>query len=146
MLGGMSSPLRLIADDVASALQDATLAGSPAVYRRNWAAIDIEQMATPVVLVVPAALEVSRIGRVDWQHDNAVTVFVGRHVATDSDVDAMHDLAYQIVTFLRTHSLANGVTTPQTVEVEINPDDAMTDRNVWRAVITATYRTLSSDG
>jgi hypothetical protein len=27
-----------------------------------------------------------------------------------------------------------------TVEIDMNPDDALTERNVWRAVITATYR------
>lgn len=142
----MPSPLRQIADDLAASLQAATLTVSPVtIERRNWAAIDIEQMAHPVVIVVPGGIDTSRIGRIDWQHDNAVTVFVGRHVATDADVDEMFDLADELLTHIRSHSLTGGVTTPQTVTVEINPDDAMTDRNVWRAVITATYRTLSSD-
>jgi hypothetical protein len=36
----------------------------------------------------------------------------------------------------------SGVTTPVEVAIEVNPDDALHDRNVWRAVITATYRTF----
>jgi hypothetical protein len=37
------------------------------------------------------------------------------------------------------------VTSPESSSIEINPDDALNDRNVWRAVITASYRVLESD-
>jgi len=104
----------------------------------------MEDMANPVVFIVPGGVDVNRIGRIDWQVDNVVTVFLGRHVNTASEVDGMHDLADEFATVIRSTDL-DGITTPQTVNVEINPDDAMNERNVWRAVITATYRTLSSD-
>jgi hypothetical protein len=34
------------------------------------------------------------------------------------------------------------VTSPQAITIDINPDDALQERNVWRAVITVTYRTF----
>lgn len=137
---------RVIADALATALQGHVWAVTPiTIERRNWVAVDLEAMANPVVFVVPGGVELNRIGRLDWQSDNQVTVYVGRHVTTDADVDGMYDLADAMATVVRAISL-DGVTTPQTVSVEINPDDAMTERNLWRAVITATYRTLSSDG
>jgi hypothetical protein len=37
------------------------------------------------------------------------------------------------------------VSSPQTVGIDINPDDALTERNVWRAVITATYRVFENN-
>jgi hypothetical protein len=37
------------------------------------------------------------------------------------------------------------VTSPQTVTIDLNPDDALSERNVWRAAIVATYRVLESD-
>lgn len=136
---------RIIADELAEALQGATWEFSPiTIERRNWAAVDTEGMSNPVVFVVPGGVDLSRIGRLDWQADNSVTVFVGRHVTTDSDVDDMYDLTEEITTFIRATNIS-AATSPQNVSVEINPDDAMTERNVWRAVITATYRTLTSD-
>lgn len=149
----MASKLREIADALAASLQaEAWSITSTTIERKNWVQVDVEEMADPVVYVVPGGSDISRIGRGDWQYDHAITIYVGRHVSTDADVDAMHDLADELVAFIRSESLATGdtppvviATTPQTVTIEINPDDALTERNVWRAVIAATYRTLSSD-
>lgn len=149
----MASKLRTIADALAAKLQAHSWGTTPVtIERKNWVQVDVEQMADPVVYVVPASADVSRIGRIDWQYDNAVTVYVGRHVSTDAEVDAMYDLADDLVTFIRSTTLATSATppvvistTPQTVTIDINPDDALTERNVWRAVITATYRNLSTD-
>lgn len=141
----MASNPRIIADALAAKLQTASLGVSNiTIERRNWAAVDIEGMANPIVLVVPGGVDLSRIGRRDWQADNMVTVFIGRHVTTDSEVDEMYDLTDTLTSYIRANDL-DDITTPQTVTIEINPDDALTERNVWRAVITATYRTLSSD-
>jgi hypothetical protein len=85
------------------------------------------------------------------QVDYTVSVFVGRHVQTDSDVDAMLDLADSVMLQVRAHSFGSavtwpaGVTSPQTVGIDLNPDDALTERNVWRAVITATYRVFEAN-
>ena len=149
----MASKLREITDALAASLAEETWSvATVTVERKNWVQVDVEGMANPVVYVVPGGSEITRIGRGDWQYDSSVTVYVGRHVSTDAEVDEMHDLADELVTFIRSESLQTGATppvviatTPQTVTVEINPDDALTERNVWRAVILATYRTLSSD-
>jgi hypothetical protein len=107
-------------------------------------------MTAPRVFVVPGNADVIRISRQMMQIDYTVTVFVGRHVQTDSDVDAMLDLADSVMLQVRAHWFGSsdvwptGVTSPQTVSIDLNPDDALTERNVWRAVITATYRVFES--
>lgn len=142
----MASKLREIADALAVSLAaEEWSITSTTVERKNWVQVEPEQMQNPVVYVVPGGSEVTRIGRADWQSDHSVTIFVGRHVSTDAEIDGMHDLADELMVYIRSTDLDSAATTPQTVEIEINPDDALTERNVWRAVIQATYRTLSTD-
>jgi len=147
----MSSKLRGIADALAAGLQSVTWGiSSTVVERKNWANLDVEAMSVPHVFVVPGNADVTRISRLMMQVDYTVTVFVGRHVQTDQDVDAMLDLADSAMLQVRAHSFQNvsfpaGVTSPQSVSIDLNPDDALTERNVWRAVITATYRVFESN-
>jgi len=142
----MSNRLRTIADSLATGLQSVSWAiSSTVVQRKNWANIDAENMSVPYVIVVPAGADITRASRMNMQADYTVTVFVGRQVRTDGDVDAMLDLTDAVMLQVRAHAFAGvtwptGVTSPQTVTVDINPDDALTERNIWRAVITATYR------
>lgn len=148
----MASYLRGIADSLAAGLDDITWSiTSTTVERRNWASVDVEAMATPKIFVVPGNADVTRIGRLEMQTDYTVTVFVGRHVSTDAEVDGMLDLADEVMLQVRAHDFGSsvtwpaGVSSPQTVSIDINPDDALTERNVWRAVITATYRVFESN-
>ena len=148
----MSSVLRTIADSLATGLQSVTWnIPSTTVERKNWANIDVDAMRVPRVFVVPGNADVSRISRQVMQVDYTVTVFVGRHVTTDAEVDGMLDLADSVMLQVRAHSFGQavtwpaGVTSPQTVAIDLNPDDALTERNVWRAVITATYRVFESN-
>lgn len=147
----MSSTLRTLADSLADGLQSVTWdIASTVVERKNWASLDVDAMSVPHVFVVPGNADVTRISRLMMQVDYTVTVFVGRHVTSDSDVDAMLDLADAVMLQVRAHDFGEsvtwpvGVTSPQTVSIDLNPDDALTERNVWRAVITATYRVFES--
>lgn len=122
----------------------------PTVARKNWIQIGVEDMANPVIFVTPAAATATRINRDNTQIDYEATVFVGRHVQTESEADAMLDLADELIEAIKAHNWSENVTWPTGVSfwsltVEFNPDDALNDRNVWRAVITATYRTFSTD-
>ena len=148
----MSSTLRRLADALATGLQSVTWSIPEAtVERKNWASIDVDAMSVPRVFVVPGNADVTRSSRLVMQVDYTVTVFVGRHVTTDAQVDAMLDLADSVMLYVRAHSFGSsvtwpaGVTSPQTVSIDLNPDDALTERNVWRAVITATYRVFESN-
>jgi hypothetical protein len=148
----MSSVLRSIADCLATGLQSVAWdITSTVVERKNWANIDVDAMSVPRVFVVPGNADVSRISRQMMQVDYTVTVFVGRHVTTDADVDGMLDLADSVMLQVRAHDFGSavtwpaGVTSPLTVGIDLNPDDALTERNVWRAVITATYRVFESN-
>jgi hypothetical protein len=142
----MASKLREIADALAVSLAaEEWSITSTTVERKNWVQVEPEQMQNPVVYVVPGGSEVTRIGRTNWQSDDSITIYVGRHVSSDDEIDDMHDLADELMVYIRSTDLDSVSTTPQTVEIEINPDDALTERNVWRAVIQATYRTLSTD-
>ena len=148
----MASYLRGIADSLAAGLQTVSwgIVGTT-VERKNWASVDVEAMASPRIFVVPGNADVTRISRMMMQVDYTVTVFVGRHVDTDAEVDGMLDLADSVMLRVRAHSFGAGVTwptgvsSPQTVTIDVNPDDALTERNVWRAVITATYRVFESN-
>ena len=148
----MSSVLRTIADSLATGLDSVTWEiPSTTVERRNWVNIDVDAMSVPRVFVVPGNADVSRISRQVMQVDYTVTVFVGRHVTTDAEVDGMLDLADSVMLYVRAHSFGQavtwpaGVTSPQTVSIDLYPDDALTERNVWRAVITATYRVFETN-
>lgn len=141
----MPSYLREIADSLATGLQSVawSITGTT-VERKNWASVDVDGMAEPRVFVVPGNASMSRASRDVMQTDYTVSVFVGRHVTTDAQVDGMLDLADEVSLQVRAHDFTGvtwpaGVTGPQNVTIEINPDDALTDRNIWRAVITATY-------
>lgn len=144
----MSSTLKDIADALAASL-DAETFGSvtaePTVERKNWPTYEVEDLADPVIAVTPAGIETVRVSRDSWQYDYQMNVFVGRHTPTEAAADEMVDLCEEIADVIREHSYGElewpaGVTSPMTVEVALNPDDALTERNVWRAVITATYR------
>lgn len=148
----MSSTLRQLADSLAAGLQSVTWGiTSTVVARKNWANLDVDEMSVPRVFVVPGNADVTRISRQVMQVDYTVQVFVGRHVTSDSEVDGMLDLADSVMLQVRAHSFGSsviwpaGVTSPQTVSIDLNPDDALTERNVWRAVITATYRVFESN-
>jgi hypothetical protein len=148
----MSSYLRQIADALAAGLQAVSWSiPSTTVERKNWATIDLDAMADPVIFVTPGSAEVSRISRNVSQIDYEVSVFIGRHVQSDAEVDGMLDLADEALLQVRSHDWTEavvwpeGVTSPITVTIELNPDDALSERNAWRAVITATYRVFSAD-
>jgi hypothetical protein len=147
----MSSTLREIADALADGLDAKTftsVATQPAVERVNWPDYTIEEMVDPVIAVMPGTLTIERVDRTHHQYDYQATVFVGRHTPSDEMADDMLDLSEEIADAIRAHSWGqavvwpSGVTTPVEVAIEVNPDDALHDRNVWRAVITATYRTF----
>lgn len=142
------SLLKDIADALAAGLAAHTWLAvdhQPSVARVNWPSVDLEQMANPVIAVVPAGDELVRVNRVSFQHDYTVNVFIGRQVSTDTAADAMLGMAEEAVDLIVAHSwgaVAFPTTSPMSVEIQINPDDALQDRNVWRAVIAVTYRTF----
>lgn len=146
----MSSMLKDLADALADGLDATTftsVATQPTVQRVNWPSYDVEDMADPVVAVTPGSDTIERVDRTRHQHDYTVNVFVGRHAPTDALADGMLELAEEIVDTILAHSwgavqFPTGVTSPQAITIDINPDDALQERNVWRAVITVTYRTF----
>jgi len=89
-----------ILKDIADALAEG-LAGkswqsvdaTPAVQRVNWPTYAVEDMADPVIAVVPSGDDMQRVDRTRFQHDYQVNVFIGRHTPTDADADDMLGLA-----------------------------------------------------
>ena len=138
------SVLRDIADALAEGLAAEEFTGTPSVTRANWPTYDVEAMTDPVIVVVPGGVESTRVDRSHWQYDYAINVFVGRHAPTEQIADDTLTLAEDVLDAIRDHAMTatfpSGVTSPMTCEIEINPDEALQERNVWRAVITATYR------
>lgn len=141
----MSSTLKDLADALAAGLAAASWSGAaPTVERLTWPTYTIEEMSQPVIAVTPGTVEASRISRDKHQQDYTVNVFVGRAVSTDGEADGMLDLAEETLDLVRDHGWQNvwpaGVTSPVAITFTINPDEALQERNTWRAVITATYR------
>ena len=147
----MAAAFRLIADSLAAGLQLATLPIAASVTRANWIEIDASDMAAPMVVVTPGNVEGSRASRQITQLDYSINVFVGMHCNNDSDVDAVMDLADHVYLLVRAHSwgevvaFPEGVTSPLSATIEINPDDGLSERNIWRAMIVATYRVFEAD-
>jgi hypothetical protein len=137
------------ATDIADALADSLAAYSwaeitPVVERKNWPSYDIEDMDDARIAVMPATIETTRVSRTEWQYDYGIVIFIGRHAPTEELADETQSLAEELVDAIRVHDWEEtwpaGVTSPMAVEFEINPDEALQERNVWRAVVTATYR------
>ena len=143
----MSNKLRTIADALASGLSlNASVASSATVERKNWATIDAADMDRAAVLITPGNIDVQRIGKNAWQSDYTVYVFVGRQCNTDQDVNDTIDLADDLLSLIKSHNWPSSVVWPDgvgsanAVAIDVNPDDALNDRNVWRCVISAIYR------
>lgn len=150
----MSSTLREIADAIASALASQNYGAvdvQPTVFRKNWATVDTEQLRDPAIIVSPGTLAITRASRTVHQYDCDALIFVGRHVSTEAEADAMLDLAEEVIDLLREHtwgediSFPGGATSPVAIEIDVNPDEALAERNVWRAVITARYTLFRND-
>lgn len=137
-----------IADALAASLGDyAFTAGpQPEVSRVNWPTYDVEDLKDPVIAVTAAGALIERVDRNHHQYDYQVNVFIGRHTPTDAMANEMFDLAEEMADAIRAHAWDDmtpwpaGVTSPYSVELLLNPDEALQDRNVWRAVVTVAYR------
>lgn len=143
----MSANLQTLADAVAEALVAETwpIAGTT-VERMNWVQKDVEDLSAPAIIVTPGGIDPQRIHRANGVRKNyTVFVFVAQRVDTDSEIAAISDMAESLVDRLFAHSwdesvtFPNAIGSPVNVTCEVNPDDALNDRNVWRAAITATY-------
>jgi hypothetical protein len=147
----MAATFRLIADALAAGLQAATLPAGVTVTRANWIELDAADMAAPVVIVTPGSAEASRVATDITQFDYTANVFVARHCDTNAEVDSAIDLADAVMRYVRAHQWPQssawpaGVTGPISTTIEINPDDGLTERNIWRAMILATYRVFDRD-
>lgn len=143
----MSANLQTLADAVAAALVAETwpIAGTT-VERMNWVQKDVEDLGAPAIIVTPGGVDPRRIHRSNGiRKDYTVFVFVAQRVETDAEISAISNMAESLVDRLFAHSwdesvaFPNGIGSPLSVACEVNPDDALNDRNVWRAAITATY-------
>lgn len=148
----MSSDLRLLAQALADSLaaQTFTSVADPiTTIRANWPSYTVEELVNPVVAITPPGYTLERAARTAHIHDYQVSVFIGRHTPTEAMADAMMDLTEEVVNTIRDHQWSTlapavtwptGATSPQTIEVNLNPDEALVERNVFRAIVTVTYR------
>lgn len=130
------------------ALHEFTISPPPDVTRDHWPTFDLEDMADPVIAVVPGGIEVSRTARGIQQYDYQLNVFVGRKAITTSQGDAVSELAEEVQDAIWAHDWdeavqwPTGSSSPMTVETVLNPDDGLAEHNAWRAVLTVTYRSF----
>lgn len=150
----MSSTLRDIADAIANALGSVTfnsVTEPPTVVSANLATYTAEEMKDPVIVVTPGSLTVTRVSRTTHQYDCAVFIYVGRQASTEEAYDEMLNLSEEVIDELRAHTwgeditFPGGATAPTSIEIDINPDDALQERNIWRCVITPRYTLFRND-
>lgn len=152
----MASTLREIADAVATALASVTYVNAavqPAVVRLNWPEYDVEGLRNPVIVVAPGQMTITRADRLNHEYVFSILVWVARHTPTESAADEMYDLVEEVIDVLRAHTWGEeidafpaGVTSPTSIEIDTNPDEALQERNVWRAVVTAQYTAFRAVG
>jgi hypothetical protein len=142
----MSSTLRDMTDAMYEALASLSYESvdvQPNVVRQNWMTYSVEELATPLIAIAPGSLTITRTDRLRHQYEADVLVFVGRYVQSEAEADAAYDLVEEVIDKIRAHTWGEDVTFPATsptsIELEINPDDALNERNVWRAIVTARY-------
>lgn len=122
-----------------------TTADPVTVETKNFPSYDIEDLENPVICLTDGSIESERLSRTAHQRDYAVEIYLARHTPTEAACDAMLDLCDELLDKLENHSWGavswpTGVTSPQGIVVEKNPDEALVERNVWRAGIVVTYR------
>tara|TARA_Y100001973_G_scaffold106824_1_gene188488 strand:- start:13082 stop:13531 length:450 start_codon:yes stop_codon:yes gene_type:complete len=120
------------------------------VLHLNWASVETEELLTPKIIITPSGIESTRASRQNEQVDYALSVYVARHVETESQVDEMLDLVEEVLLQIRAHDFVttwpSGINGgPFEIEVTINPDDSLNERNVWSAGISLTYRVFESN-
>ena len=137
-----------IVDALVSSLSAVTwtaTADAVTVETKKFPSYDIEELGNPVICVTDGAIDSERLARSAHQRDYAVEVYLARHTPTEAACEVMLDLCEELLDKLEDHSWGavtwpTGVTSPQTITVEKNPDEALVERNVWRAGIVVTYR------
>jgi len=115
------------------------------VETKNFPQYGIEDLANPIICITDGSIESERIARSAHMRDFAVEVYLARHTPEEADCDVMLNLLEELLGYLEDHSWPGvtwptGVTSPQTIVVEKNPGEALTERNVWRAGIVVTFR------
>ena len=115
------------------------------VESKNFPTYDIEDLGDPVICITDGPVESERLSRSAHQRDYSVEIYVARHTPTEAACDVMLDLLEELIDKLEDHSWGAvswpaSVTSPQSIVVEKNPDEALVDRNVWRAGIVVVYR------
>ena len=115
------------------------------VETKNFPQYDIEDLANPVISITDGPIESERIARSSFMRDYSVEVYLARHTPAEADCYVMLDLLHELLGQLEAHNYPgitwpSGVTSPQTIVIEKNPGEALTERNVWRAGIVVTFR------
>lgn len=143
----MSTQADIIAALVASldAVTWTATADPVTVETKNFPTYDIEELENPVMVVTDGGIDIERLSRSAHQRDYAVEIYLARHTPTEAACDVMLDLLEELLDKLEEHSWGAvswpaGISSPQSITVEKNPDEALVERNVWRAGLVVTYR------
>jgi hypothetical protein len=115
------------------------------VETKNFPDYGIEDLANPVICITDGPIESERIGRSSFMRDYSTEIYLARHTPEEADCDVMLNLLEEVLGQIEAHNYPGvtwptGVTSPQTITVEKNPGEALTERNVWRAGIVVTFR------
>lgn len=147
----MSSYIRSVADALSTSLGLSSLTSGATVSRVNWLEIDAESLNSAAIFVMPGTVDITKVSRTTSQIDVTSMVYVGQRAVTDQQVDSVMDLADTVLLLIRSHDWPEGAgwpegnSGPMEISTTLNPDDGLQERNIWRAIITPTYRFFTAD-
>jgi hypothetical protein len=115
------------------------------VETQNFPQYDLENAVNPLIFVTDGGIDIDRLSRSAHQRDYQIQILLARHTPTEAACDVMLDLLEELLDKLEEHSWGavswpTGISSPQSITVEKNPDEALVERNVWRAGLVVTYR------
>ncbi len=132
-----------IADAVVESLNGETFNPTFTAARKHRPSFDLPDLADLRVTVVPRRLAISRFSRKSSEYDYTIDVAVQQKVHDDEEIDALLDLAEQILDYLNGRRLS---TYPQAGQLSAAWDVQVAEEHldthrVCTSVVSVTYRT-----
>ncbi len=140
----MSAVIINIADTLAERLNSESFSIEFDAVRMYRPVFDLPEMKDLRVTVVPRSVEVVRLGRSPWQHDYTIDIAVQQAIGSDSDIDALMQLAEELQDHFTGLSLAVNNELYPVLSVVIDPlfaPEHLSEMQLFTTVITVTFRT-----
>jgi hypothetical protein len=148
-MGVMSSVSSVIASQLETVSE---LAGVDVAVRHLYE-IDNAEMDALHVSVCPRGAEVTSLSRSFWQYEARIGVFVSRRADTNAEATSLMTTTEAIIEKLKASDTSAQLTVMvgatasvvcTAITVDLETDESMHERNVFRATMEATYKIVTN--